>query len=164
MPRKTSDASPQRSHEPVFTTPGHLISLASRRFARLAETRLRPLGFGVGQIPVLVALRDGEAKTQRDLARFARTEQPPMAQMLARMQRDGLIRRTPDPNDGRSQIISLTKLAEKRLPDAIAVVLQGNAQALAGFSKQDATTLTILLQRLIANLDQIAETEAVDEE
>jgi hypothetical protein len=29
--------------------------------------------------PILVALQDGRASTQRDLARFAKIEQPPMA-------------------------------------------------------------------------------------
>jgi MarR family transcriptional regulator for hemolysin len=27
---------------------GHLISLAARAFARLSESRLKPLGFGIG--------------------------------------------------------------------------------------------------------------------
>src|SRR5207237_2495909 len=93
----------------VLSTPGHLISLAARGFARLGEARLKPLGFGVGHLPVLVALRDGRASTQRDLARFAKIEQPPMAQMLARMERDGLIRRAPDPADRRSSRITLTE-------------------------------------------------------
>jgi hypothetical protein len=44
-------------------------------------------------LPVLVALQDGRASTQRDLACFAKIEQPPRAQMLARMERDGLIQR-----------------------------------------------------------------------
>ena len=44
----------------VLSTPGHLISLAARGFARLSEARLKPLGFGVGHLPVLVALQDGE--------------------------------------------------------------------------------------------------------
>jgi MarR family transcriptional regulator, transcriptional regulator for hemolysin len=100
----------------VLSTPGQLISLAARGFARLSEARLKPLGFGVGHLPVLVALQDGRASTQRDLARFAKIEQPPMAQMLARMERDGLIRRAPDPADGRSSRITLTEVAEARLP------------------------------------------------
>ena len=79
----------------ALSTPGHLISLAARGFARLSEARLKPLGFGVGHLPVLVALQDGRASTQRDLARFAKIEQPPMAQMLARMERDGLISARP---------------------------------------------------------------------
>src|SRR3954453_22630191 len=95
----------------VLSTPGHLISLAARGFARLSEARLKPLGFGVGHLPVLVALQNGDASTQRDLARFARIEQPPMAQMLARMERDGLIERSRDPDDGRSSRVVLTEAA-----------------------------------------------------
>lgn len=140
----------------VLTTPGHLISLAARGFARLSEARLKPLGFGIGHLPVLVALRDGQADTQRDLARFAKVEQPPMAQMLGRMERDGLIARTPDPADGRSSRIALTETAQDRLPEAIDVLLQGNAEVLAGFTEAEAAQLTALLQRVIANLDKIA--------
>src|ERR1700761_6180344 len=104
----------------VLSTPGHLISLAARGFARLSEARLKPLGFGVGHLPVLIALQRGQAPTQRELARFAKVEQPPMAQMLARMERDGLIRRTPDPDDRRSSRIALTRTALKNLPEACA--------------------------------------------
>jgi MarR family transcriptional regulator, transcriptional regulator for hemolysin len=144
----------------VLTTPGHLISLAARGFARLSESRLKPLGFGVGHLPVLVALQHGRASTQRDLARFAKVEQPPMAQMLARMERDGLIRRTPNPADGRSSRIILTKAAEARLPDAVAALLQGNREVLCGFTDEEAGLLVTLLTRLIANLDQITSLEA----
>jgi DNA-binding MarR family transcriptional regulator len=133
-----------------------LISLAARGFARLSEARLKPLGFGVGHLPVLVALQDGRASTQRDLARFAKIEQPPMAQMLARMERDGLIRRTPDPADGRMSRITLTEVAEARLPDAVAVLLRGNQEALRGFTDVETGLLIALLTRMIANLDQLA--------
>jgi MarR family transcriptional regulator for hemolysin len=50
----------------VLSTPGHLISLAARGFARLSEARLKPLGFGVGHLPVLVALRDRAAADGAD--------------------------------------------------------------------------------------------------
>ena len=144
----------------VLSTPGHLVSLAARGFARLSEARLKPLGFGVGHLPVLVALRDGWADTQRDLARFARVEQPPMAQMLARMERDGLIRRTPDPIDGRSSRVALTPAALSRLPDAVAALFQGNRDALDGFTDAEAAQFLALLGRLIANLDRVAATAA----
>ena len=146
--------------EDVLSTPGHLISLAARGFARLSETRLKPLGFGVGQLPVLVALQDGKASTQRDLARFARVEQPPMAQMLARMERDGLIERTRDPADGRSSRIVLAKAARDGMPEAIAALFQGNEEALAGFTDAEAGQLVSLLKRLIDNLDQMASAES----
>jgi DNA-binding MarR family transcriptional regulator len=143
----------------VLSTPGHLISLAARGFARLSESRLKPLGFGVGQLPVLIALQNGNASTQRELARFAKVEQPPMAQMLARMERDGLIHRTRDPADGRSSRIVLTKAAQERMPEAIATLFQGNREALIGFTDAEAVQLLDLLTRLIENLDRIASGE-----
>src|SRR5271154_6833225 len=120
----------------VLSTPGHLISLAARGFARLSEARLKPLGFGLGHLPVLVALREGRAATQRDLARFARIEQPPMAQMLARMERDG-----------RSAQIFLTEAAEARLPSAIACLFRGNQEALDGFTDDESALFVALLTR-----------------
>lgn len=145
--------------ENVLTTPGHLISLAARGFARLSEARLKPLGFGVGQLPVLVALQNGNASTQRDLARFAKIGQPPMAQMLTRMERDGLIERTRDPADGRSSHIVLTKRVQELMPEAISALFQGNRDAMTGFTPAEEVQLVELLNRLISNLDQIATAE-----
>jgi MarR family transcriptional regulator for hemolysin len=143
----------------VLSTPGHLISLAARGFLRLSEARLKPLGFGVGQVPVLIALQDGVADRQRDLARFAKIEQPSMAQMLARMERGGLIFRTPDADDGRSRRIALTDVAQARLPDACMTLLEGNREALSGFTDEEAEQFVALLKRLIANLDRLTNDE-----
>lgn len=149
-----------KSYIEVLSTPGHLISLAARMFARMSEARLKPLGCGVGQLPVLVALENGKAKTQRDLAIFARMEQPSMAQMLSRMERDDLIQRTPDPADGRSSQITLTKTAKGLLPKASEGLFQGNREAMDGFSEEESKQFISLLQRLIANLDQAAARDA----
>jgi MarR family transcriptional regulator, transcriptional regulator for hemolysin len=139
----------------VLSTPGHLISMVARSFARLSEARLKPVGFGVGQLPVLVALKNGKAITQRDLARFARIEQPPMAQMLVRMERDGLIKRSPHPEDGRSSHIELTDKALGQMPKAIKTLFDGNAEALRGFSEAEKRQLIDLLNRLLINLDDL---------
>lgn len=139
----------------VLSTPGHLVSVAARGFARLSEARLKPLGFGVGTLPVLVAVGEGLATTQRDLARLVRTEQPSMAQMLARLERDGLVRRTPDPADGRSSLVALTEAAHARLPGAVAALLQGNRESLDGFTPEEAAELATLLTRLADTLDRL---------
>jgi MarR family transcriptional regulator, transcriptional regulator for hemolysin len=141
-------------NENVLETPGHLISLAARGFARMSEMRLKPLGFGIGHLPVLVALKDGHASTQRDLARFAKIGQPPMAQMLARMERDGIILRAPDKDDRRSSRIVLTATAEAQMPAAIQALFDGNNEAMEGFNEGESRVLIELLVRLIANLDK----------
>ena len=135
--------------------PGHLINRAARAFAKIGEARLKPHGFGIGHLPVLVALKDGNALSQGALARFARIEQPSMAQMLARMERDALLEREPDPTDGRSTLISLTEGALARLPAVRDVLVEGNREAMDGFSEEDAATLAALLLRLLANLERV---------
>jgi DNA-binding MarR family transcriptional regulator len=83
-----------------------------------------------------------------------------MAQMLVRMERDGLIQRTPDATDGRSSRIALTGVAQTRLPDACAALFEGNREALSGFTDGEAAQLVALLTRVIANLDRVANAEA----
>ena len=143
-------------------TPAPLVNSAARALGRLAERRLRPLGLSASQMPVLYLLRDGGAVAQKDLARFARIEQPSMAQLLARMERDGLIRRSPDPADGRSSLVSLTRAAQARLPAARAALKTGRADMLAGFASEDVDTLRRLLIRLNDNLARMVESEAED--
>jgi MarR family transcriptional regulator for hemolysin len=141
------------THPEPKAPPAALINSASRALTRLNDRRLKPLGLTYGQMPVLVALSTGDALSQKELARLARIEQPSMAQLLARMERDGLITRTPDPVDGRVSLISLTGPAKAKLPLA-RVALEGtNDQALAGFGGPEVEVLRSLLTRFLANLE-----------
>ena len=134
--------------------PGHLITRASRLLLRFADTRFRQLGIGVAAFPVLSMLRTGRKLSQKDLALCVKIEQPSMAQLLARLERDGMIRRTPDPDDGRASLISITRKALAILPQVDATIDEGNALALAGMSDSETEMLIDLLQRLIANLER----------
>ena len=143
----------------LFDAPAPLINMASRSFARLGERRVKALGFNIGQLPVLYMLRNGAEMSQKDLAKFAKIEQPSMAQMLARMERDGLIKRTPDPADGRSSLVSLTDAARERLPAARQALEEGREAVLAGFGAEEVQTLLQLMRRLNQNLDRMVAEE-----
>jgi DNA-binding MarR family transcriptional regulator len=145
---------PDSEWEPM-RTPGHYFSRIARGLARIGDARLKDLGFATAQLPVLTALRDGAALSQTELARWAKVEQPTMAQLLARMERDGIIRRDPDPRDRRASLVSLTDQARARLPAGRAVLEQGNRDATAGLSPQELDTLIDLLQRVLANVDRM---------
>jgi DNA-binding MarR family transcriptional regulator len=135
--------------------PGHYFSRIARGLARIGDVRLRDLGFAAAQLPVLAALKDGAQMSQTELARWAKVEQPTMAQMLARMERDGLIRRTPDPSDGRGSLVSLTKQALSRLPAGRAVLKQGNVEMTEGLSAREVETLIGLLRRVLTNVESM---------
>ncbi|MFM0596996.1 MULTISPECIES: MarR family winged helix-turn-helix transcriptional regulator [Paraburkholderia] len=137
--------------------PMPLIGLINRGFTRIFDAQLRQLGFAVGQIPVLNALKGGKALPQSELARLARVEQPTMAQLLSRMERDEIVDRVADPADKRSRLISLTADAEKRLPKARAILFAGSEDALSGLSDDEVTQLVELLERVNANIERMSE-------
>ncbi len=134
-------------------TPGHYFSRIARALARVGDVRLGALGFASAQLPVLTALKDGARLSQRDLARWAKVEQPSMAQLLGRMERDGLIRRDPDPADRRSSLIALTDAALAQVPAGREMLLQGNRDAMRGLSDAEVETLLGLLRRVLANVE-----------
>lgn len=74
------------------------------------------------------------------------------AHMLARMAPDGVIRRKPDPADGRSSLTSRTARTMKLIAPARAIMARGNREALAGFNDSEVEQLVALLQRVIANV------------
>lgn len=134
--------------------PMRLIGQVSRTFARLVDAPMREFGFAIGQLPVLVTLKNVGALSQVELARIAQVEQPSMAQLLKRMERDGLVQRVPDPTDRRSQLISLTEASSLQLPNAKKAMDAVCDQALAGLTHEDQQHLLDLLLKIDANLAQ----------
>ncbi len=132
--------------------PALIIGRIARMLARLDDDGLREIGISVAQLPVLVALKNGEMRTQKELAVIAGVEQPSMAQLLARMERDGLIRRSQDPNDKRSSLICLEPEAYRRLEPGRDILRGTNERALAGLTPDEVRTLTEMLHRIHTNL------------
>jgi DNA-binding MarR family transcriptional regulator len=134
-----------------------LIGQVSRTFSRLVDAPLRELGFSISQLPVLVSLKTAGSMSQGELARIVGVEQPSMAQLLSRMERDELVQRVPDPADGRSRLVSLSAQASRQLPKAKRVMDQTCVQALSGLSVEEQAVLLELLERVEANLNQALE-------
>ena len=96
-------------------------------------------------MPVLVTLKLGGVLSQSELARIARVEQPSMAQLLIRMEHDGVVKRLPDPVDGRSRLVSLTAYPSVQLSDAKAVMDQTCDDALGDLEMEEQKLLLELL-------------------
>ena len=133
--------------------PGHYLSRIARGLTRVGDARLRPLGLATAQLPVLSMLRNGDRLAQSELARLAKVEQPTMAQLLERMERDGLVRRDPDPRDRRSSLVSLTDAAIEKLPAGRQALRQANTEMTEGLSDAEVTTLVRLLRRVLDNVE-----------
>lgn len=131
---------------------GYLTNWVARLFARGLQAELEPLGLAPGQFPILLFLWEQEGLTQGELCRLVQVEQPTMANTLARMERDGLIDRHPDPADGRRSVIRLTAKGRSLKDPAIASARRVNDRAAEGLSGEERTALLRLLAKVAANL------------
>jgi len=129
---------------------GYLINRAARAFANQLATELRPFDVGIGQWAVLLHLWGNDGMTQAQLARRVAIEQPTMVRTIDRMERDGLVARTPDPDDKRASRITLTERGWA-LRDALVPLAAGvNATATATLTDDEVETLKRLLAKLVA--------------
>lgn len=134
------------------TSAGYLTNWAARLFARALERRIE--GSNSGPMPVFFALQDGGSLSQKELAQLAAVEQPTMAATLNRMERDGLIFRTPDPRDGRSSRVSLTPLGRQRAEAAFKVAVEVNGIADAAMTAEEQELFYRVMHKIIAALDR----------
>lgn len=130
---------------------GYLTNWAGRLFVRAIEKRI-PNG-RAGQMPVFFALVGQRRLSQRDLAIAAAVEQPTMAATLTRMERDRMIVREPDPQDGRSALVRLTELGETSAEASLAAAREVNTLALSRLSPAEQEQFMAALRNVIAALD-----------
>jgi DNA-binding MarR family transcriptional regulator len=129
---------------------GYLVNRAARAMAHQLAGQLRSADVGIGQWAILMFLWARDGMTQADLSRLVAIEPPTMVRTIDRMVRDGFVRRTPDPGDGRLSRIHLTdrgrSLRDELVPRAIAV----NEAVGRSMTVSEAETLRRLLRKLIS--------------
>jgi len=124
----------------------------SRLLSDLMSRRLAPFGVGLGQLPTLLALYGRDGQTQAELARDTGVEQPTMALNLGRMERDGLITRSPDPQDGRRALVTLTERALEIRDELQSQRAALDEIAMSGLPASDRDALARVLAAMMANL------------
>jgi DNA-binding MarR family transcriptional regulator len=132
---------------------GYQVNHLARLLAQALAARITALGVVPGQFAQLLALFEQDGLTQRELCDQVRIEQPTMANTLRRMERDGLVRNQPDPDDGRRIRVTLTEHARTLEPELIAAARAVNAAATDGLSADEVATYLALTARLIHNLE-----------
>jgi len=139
------------------TSLGYQVNHLARLLAQALRDQIEPLGVVPGQFAQLLALYETDGLTQTELCARVRIEQPTMANTLARMERDGLINRTPDPTDGRRSRITLTRRARQLRTKLVAAARTVNATATAGLDADEIAAFLATAAQIIANLDPITE-------
>ena len=133
---------------------GYLANHMARIFARGLTARIKPLGLTTGTFPALLELWETDGLTQKQLVERLGIEQATMAKTLARMERDGLIRRAQDETDGRVQRVWLTDRACGLREPALKAAMEENTEALAELSENEQHQFILLMQKVIATRKQ----------
>ena len=129
------------------------LSWAARLLAREMETILGPVGLNPAYVPVLLSLSAGGARTPKGLAQEATVEQPTMTATIQRMERDGLVTRKPNPDDGRSALIALTPKGYERIADMDRALGALNELLLEQFTTSEREQFLSLLGRVVSVLE-----------
>ena len=119
-------------------------SLGSARANKLLE----PLDLKVRSYSVLSLACSGLAPTQRELAEFLSLDPSQIVPLVDQLEGRGLVERTADPNDRRSNVITGTKSGEQLYSKARKATAEGEAVAMAKLSKAEQETLRDLLSRI----------------
>lgn len=87
----------------------HAIFRVARLHKALAGRLLRESGLYPGQELVLMTLWEQGPQRQVDLAEAVESDAPTMARSISRLEKVGLVRRSPSPTDRRATIVEATE-------------------------------------------------------
>ncbi|MBI1378014.1 MAG: MarR family transcriptional regulator [Frankiales bacterium] len=91
----------------------HDLRLAVMRLARRLRQTRADHGLGLGQLSVLATLDRGGPMTAGALAALEQVRPPSLTRTLTHLEDAGLVVRSPDPDDGRQVVVSLTDEARR---------------------------------------------------
>ncbi|MBU3031898.1 MarR family winged helix-turn-helix transcriptional regulator [Paracoccus marinaquae] len=131
-------------------SPGYLTNHLARLFAAGLQSRIKPLGLSTGIFPIMLCLWEKDGQTQRDLVVKVGIEQATLANSLSRMERDRLIERHGDDEDGRIKRNWLTERGKSLRDPAIAAAMAQNTEALHGLSPEERAEFLRLLKKMVA--------------
>lgn len=130
---------------------GRLLLCASY-CERAAIAALQPFGLSIADFDVLNTLRrvgDQHGNKPTDLARSSLITTGAMTSRLDRLERSGLIRRTPDPADRRGVLVRLTARGSKVARQGLHEVIAANQVFLEPLSEQQRESIASALKLLL---------------
>jgi DNA-binding MarR family transcriptional regulator len=132
---------------------GFLLAKATQRWNELLAERFAAAGFGEVRPSygsLLVPLFEEDGLRMSELASRARLSKQTMTTMVRLLERDGLVRRLPDPRDGRATRVFLTARARAFHPVAERVLAELDELVAARLSPTDLDRLRAMLKGVMS--------------
>jgi len=136
------------------------IVLLGEYMKKNAHEALESFGIGYTDLDVLATLRrSGPPYRLRpaDLLKAILIQSGSLTACLDRLERSGLIKRVPTPNDRRSRSVELTKKGKTLIDEAIETRFNEAKVAVQGLTKTEQKTLESLLRKLLLTTSETTE-------
>jgi len=121
---------------------------------RAMEEALRDSGLTAAQANVLTELAYGQARSNAELARLYSVTPQSMVEILASLERRGLISRSAKPNQGRAMPAELTKEGHSQLLSVHLAMRQVEQRLLNALSTADISQLRKLLEACLIGIER----------
>lgn len=125
-----------------------LVGKTNVKCQHLLAARLAPLDLSVAKYEVLHAIYRDEGLSQQRLARRLLVAKSNVTGLSQRLERDALIRRQRDPEDGRGHCVFLTDRGRERVEQAIEVQAQVIELMTGELTRRDALALDRIMQHV----------------
>lgn len=131
------------------------IALASRRWRKLVDEKLRVYGLGHSRWQVLVELTAApHGLNQRELADRLAIEPGSLVSQLDALEKQGLVERLAVPADRRANLVRLTPAADARASEVSALVGTLRERATSGIADRDLAMAAEVLRKIRSNLER----------
>ncbi len=144
---KTLDASIN-----AFNQDGRL----GRERATRRASRVTGLDWTYSALLMVEGMKEYGALRMTELAELVGTAPPTVTKLIKDLEGKGLVNKTPDEQDGRVSIVSLTEEGQ-RVAEAIGSArLEALRQVMDGWDKDDLQQFTVLFERLRADMSRLS--------
>lgn len=141
-------------------SPSHLLRRAEQFAADMFARSELLDGVTLRQSVLLAAIAESEGASQSDLVRITGVDRSTLAEMMARMERRGLIARAAARDDGRAKSVRLNAQGRRRLDSAVPAMREVDKALLAAVPAANRTLFRALLVSLAEAADRaMAESE-----
>lgn len=132
---------------------GHSLAMALRMaylaMHRQANASLESGGVTADQFVLLAALAETDSSTQQELASRTSCDPNTLRAMLLLLERQGLIRRSPHPTDGRARRVALTPHGRQQFEELHTLSEPFRRRLLGALGPDDAAMFMRLLERVV---------------
>jgi DNA-binding MarR family transcriptional regulator len=134
----------------------HRDGRLGRERATRRASRLTGLDWTFSALLILEGMRETGTVRMTELAELVGTTPPTVTKLVKELEGKGLIGRTPDEQDGRASIVTLTEAGRQVADSIVAARLEALQEVMAGWSEDDLDRLAVLFERLRTDLRHLA--------